>query len=201
MVASTVVPAVAGPGVRSGLCCRVCGIFTTVKWQRLGVLGVVALFACSSGSGDGGVPEETAIPPNYFESFTECVDTAEAFLANQVSLLANWDDEGDECRASQTYLLAETVELKQLGLKDFEDPYATFVWGSFRAVDRFVLKVEFLAEQWQDCFAEVGQRLQCLDLIISSSDNNNSEYEGALKRAGWIVDLLPQFADYVNDAS
>jgi hypothetical protein len=155
---------------------------------------VLGLVGCSGESSN--VDELRSVPRYFIDAFDNCRDEAQSFRNNPTSFFENYGG-GRVCGSTEDHLVIKASELS-----DF-DPYRNEFDGLVRLVTRaskgFSENTALLAEQWKDCYSEVGQRLLCLDLVISDSDSNSRAYDSLLEDVETLEEFIPKFEKWLRD--
>ena len=187
------VPAVAGPRVRSELWYRNCGKFTAMKLRRVLVgLALVGIAACggSSDSGTKDVDSGRIYEEPFSSNVRECRYEANRYVSNQVPF---YEDEGDLVTSCRSAGFAASIQLKNIPT----NPPTNFTWSSDTLRDlagHFVRTFTEISDDWNECFEQTGIRLGCLDDIISSSEDSNRSWKSSLGYG----DLLVETIDYMD---
>lgn len=175
---------------------RWCGRFATVKWRNILFAGVaLGLIGCSGESSK--VDELNSVPSHYMDTFDDCRDEALDFRNNPTGFLQDFD--GARKCGSTTNLLQAKADVLPRNNDPNRGEFVDLVWLALRSSRSFTEKTAVIAEEWQDCYSELNQRLTCLDLVISRNDSNSRAYDRILLDVEILEKYLPEFENWVRD--
>jgi len=175
---------------------RWCGRFATVKWRNVLCVGfALGLVGCSGESSK--IDELNSVPSYYLDNFDDCRDEALAFRNNPTGFLMDYD--GVRPCGSTEDLLVLKASVLPSNMDPNRSEFVDLVWLIIRSSTSFNDNSAKLAEEWQDCFSQLNQRLTCLDVVISASDSNSSAYDRMLLDVEILEQFIPQFETWVRD--